>query len=105
METIEEDAYSSRQWVDFSCFSETSRMLIEDIAESIDKELGEKLYLSRTPVNVTRFFSPKGNAEGSVVLRAGKSRSKVGDIITLRQSDDESKRDLIFCFNVVYNLH
>lgn len=77
METIQEDADSNRRWIDFSCFSETSRMLMEDITDGIEKELGDKLYITRTPSNVTRFFGPKGNAEGSVVLRAGKSRSKV----------------------------
>lgn len=81
METIQEDADSSPHWIDFSCFSKTSRMLMNDIAQSIDAELGDKLYSTRTPSNVTRFISPKGNAEGSVVMRAGKSRSKVRGVL------------------------
>ncbi|KAG6541177.1 hypothetical protein Mapa_017411 [Marchantia paleacea] len=78
METILEDGDSaSTEWIHFPCFSRAGQMLMEDMAQTVEMELGELLYASRTPSNVTRFISPKGNAEGSLVLRAGRSRSKV----------------------------
>lgn len=78
METILEDGDSaSNEWIHFPCFSKAGQMLMEDMAHIVEMELGELLYASRTPSNVTRFISPKGNAEGSLVLRAGRSRSKV----------------------------
>ncbi|KAL2635881.1 hypothetical protein R1flu_007360 [Riccia fluitans] len=78
METILEDGdAASNEWIQFPCFSEAGQMLMEEMAQALENELGELLYASKTPSNVTRFISPKGNAEGSLILRAGRHRSKV----------------------------
>ncbi|KAL3683935.1 hypothetical protein R1sor_001957 [Riccia sorocarpa] len=78
MEPILEDVdAASNQWIQFPCFSEAGQILMEEMAQAVENELGVLLYASKTPSNVTRFISPKGNAEGSLILRAGKHRSKV----------------------------
>ncbi|CAM6088850.1 unnamed protein product [Calypogeia fissa] len=60
----------------FPYFPDSAQKLLTELAETLDKELGPFLHASQTPSDVRYFKSVEGNAEGSIILRAGKD-SKV----------------------------
>eukprot|EP00252_Welwitschia_mirabilis_P027308 TRINITY_DN9341_c0_g1_i2.p1 TRINITY_DN9341_c0_g1~~TRINITY_DN9341_c0_g1_i2.p1 ORF type:complete len:278 (+),score=54.92 TRINITY_DN9341_c0_g1_i2:320-1153(+) len=67
----------SGEWIRFPHLSGPCRTMMEDIAQSIDKHLSALICPTRTPSNVTNFVSPRGNSEGSFVLRSGTDTSQV----------------------------
>eukprot|EP00253_Pinus_taeda_P005506 PITA_05506 len=64
-------------WIRFPYLTGPCRSMMEDIAESIEQQLGSFLHPTRTPPDVTHFTSPRGNAEGSFILRSGANTSQV----------------------------
>eukprot|EP01018_Ginkgo_biloba_P019345 Gb_33842 [translate_table: standard] len=64
-------------WVRFPYLTGACRSMMEDIATAIHRHLGSLLCQSRTPPDVSYFTSPRGNAEGSLILRSGANASQV----------------------------
>ncbi|KAJ7525412.1 hypothetical protein O6H91_17G049700 [Diphasiastrum complanatum] len=68
-------------WVEFPRMSGASLLLMESVAESMEKELGSGLNPSRTPADVSYFKNSEGNAEGSINIRSGKEGSKIDFVL------------------------
>jgi hypothetical protein len=62
-------------WVEFPKLSPAGKHLMETVAETMNRELGELLLPSQTAPDVRSFQS--SNGAGSVTLRAGREGSKV----------------------------
>jgi hypothetical protein len=62
-------------WVEFPKLSPAGKGLMETVAETMNRELGELLLPLQTTPDVRSFLS--GNVAGSMMLRAGREGSKV----------------------------
>ncbi|KAH9308060.1 hypothetical protein KI387_035971, partial [Taxus chinensis] len=65
------------EWIRFPYLTGPCRSMMEDIAKCINRHLGPLLCQTKTPPDVTHFTSPRGNAEGSFILRSGANLSQV----------------------------
>ena len=66
-------------WVEFPKLSPAGKRLMETVAETMNRELGEMILPSQTAPDVRSFQG--GNGAGSVTLRAGREGSKVRSTI------------------------
>lgn len=73
MESSEVD----EEWIQFPHLTGPCRSMMEDIAKCIQRHLGPYLCPTKTPPDVTHFTNPRGNAEGSFILRSGANSSQV----------------------------
>ncbi|KAG0604060.1 hypothetical protein M758_10G141400 [Ceratodon purpureus] len=66
-------------WVEFPKLSPAGKRLMETVAETMNRELGEMILPSQTAPDVRSFQG--GNGAGSVTLRAGREGSKIDFVL------------------------